>query len=179
MVDETLDLLERRFAVAEYRQTKQGVLVQGVVVPYGQSADIAGMFKEQFLPGAFGDVTVADVVVNVQHDRGRPLARSGKDGGLVLEDSATALRAEVLLPETQDGHDTAVLLKRGVLAGFSVEFRVAEDGESWPGENLRVISRAELRGIGIVDRPAYDQALAEVAKRAKAAFQPFRRRFVL
>ena len=172
---------ERRFARCEYRQTDKGVVVQGTAMPYNEDADIAGMFKERFLPGAFGDVERADVVVNVQHDRGRPLARSGNDGGLVLHDGPTALRAEVLLPDTTEGRDTAVLLKRGVLAGFSVEFRIDEkDGESWQGDSLRVISRAELRGIVIVDRPAYDAATAEVAKRASQRnSQPLRQRFVL
>ena len=172
--------LERRFAVAEYRQSDKGVLVQGTAMPYNVDADIAGLFKERFLPGAFGNVAESDVVANVQHDRGRPLARTGSSGGLAFHDGPTALRAEVLLPDTTEGRDTAVLLKRGVLAGFSVEFRVAEDGESWQGENLRVISRAELRGLAIVDRPAYDQALAEVAKRASQRYsQRNRRRFVL
>ena len=170
---------EKRFALCEYRQTDKGMVVHGVAMPYNEDADIAGLFKERFLPGAFGDVARADVVVNVQHDRGRPLARTGQDGGLVLEDGPIALRAAVLLPDTTEGRDTAVLVRRGVLAGFSVEFRIDEEGEKWQGDMLRVISKAELRGIAIVDRPAYDQATAEVAKRAKSATQPLRRRFVL
>ena len=177
---------ERRFARCEYRQTDKGVVVHGVAMPYNEDADIAGMFTERFLPGAFGDVTHADVVANVQHDRGRPLARTGSSGGLVLEDGPIARRAAVLLPDTTEGRDTAVLVRRGVLAGFSIEFRIEKDGESWQGDSLRVISRAELRGIAIVDRPAYDAATAEVAKRARQAHtpkksttQPLRQRLLL
>lgn len=82
MLDDALELYERRFQAAEWRETQDGVVVEGVAVPYAPStADIAGMFKEQFLPGAFGDLSDADVLVNRQHDRAMPLARSGKDGG--------------------------------------------------------------------------------------------------
>ena len=95
--------LERRFAVAEYRQSDKGVLVQGTAMPYNVDADIAGLFKERFLPGAFGNVAESDVVANVQHDRGRPLARTGSSGGLAFHDGPTALRAEVLLPDTTGG----------------------------------------------------------------------------
>lgn len=158
-------LLERRFAATEFRETPQGVLVEGVAVPYGREADIGGMFRERFEAGAFGDLSNADVIANRQHDRGQPLARTGPGGGLTLQDGPDALRASVLLPPTADGKDTGELLKRGVLRGFSVEFLIAEGGETWV-DTLRSISRAELRGLAIVDRPAYTDAEAKVAERA-------------
>lgn len=161
-----MELLERRFAAVSWRAESGGmVVVEGVAVPYDSEADIGGHFTERILPGAFGDVEKSDVVVNLQHDRGRPLARSGRDGGLSLSDSATELRARVELPATTDGRDAGELLRRGVLRGWSIEFVVNADGERWDNR-LRSISRATLRGLALVDRPAYTEAEAQIAKRA-------------
>ena len=38
--------------------------------------------------------------------------------------------------------------------------------EDWPSPARRIIKSAELRGIGLVDRPAYGDATAALAKRA-------------
>lgn len=172
-------LIERRFAAAEWRDTEHGVLVEGVAVPYGQVADIGGLFKERFEAGAFGDLSAADVIVNRQHDRAMPLARTGASGGLTLTDSPHALRAAVTLPPTTEGRDTGELVKRGVLRGFSVEFVIASDGgETWL-DTLRTITRAELRGLAIVDRPAYTDAEAKIAQRAKTHKRPRRNRVFL
>ena len=177
-------LVERRFTPAEWREIDGGVLVEGIAVPYGQVAQIGNLFRERFEVGAFGDLSAADVLVNRQHDRGQPLARTG-GGGLTLTDGRDALRAAVTLPPTSEGRDTGELVKRGVLRGFSVEFVIAEGGETWV-DGLRSISRAELRGLAIVDRPAYTDAEVKVAERAKTNFRtpqarraPHRKRVVL
>ena len=54
--------------------------------------DVIYDFREEFQAGAFGSVSALDVILNRQHDRRMPLARTG-GGGLVLTDStASALR---------------------------------------------------------------------------------------
>ena len=99
--------------------------------------------------GAFGDLATADVLLNMQHDRGRPLARTGGQGGLTLTDSVTTLRAVVDLPPTRDGLDVAELLRRGVLAGFSLEFRVEAEGERFGCGGSRCFARqASWFGFG-------------------------------
>ena len=43
--------------------------------------------------------------------------------------------------------------------------------EDWPSPgSSRIIRAATLWGVGLVDRPAYDEATAAIAKRAKEAF---------
>ena len=50
----------------------EGRVLEGVAVSYSDVARI-GSRAERFLPGAFGaDVGGADVLLTVQHDRGRP-----------------------------------------------------------------------------------------------------------
>ena len=76
--------LEYRFAPLEVRAADGGQ-VEGVVMPYGREADIAGVFRESVDAGAFG--TIGDVILNL-HARpprpagpdGRRRARSGRRG---------------------------------------------------------------------------------------------------
>ena len=159
---------ERR-AVA-FRQAGPGVL-EGVLVPYGVRAAIAGVFGETFQPGALR--WSGSVLANVQHDRARPLARLGH--GLALEDGADALRATVTLPETTEGRDTRALVEAGVLTGFSAEFRAVR--EEWPSETERIVHDAELLGLAVVDDPAHETALiAEIRAKLDAAAPKPRRR---
>ena len=101
------------------------------------------------------------VIVNRQHDRAAPLGRAG--GLLRLSDSPTELRAELTLPTTRDGEDVAELVRQGVLRGFSIEFRATRDRIE--GGNVRVVERAELRALSVVDDPAYGDSI--VALRAR------------
>ena len=158
---------EYRFAPVEIRESASGPgRVEGVALRYADEAQLPG-FRERFQSGAFGDVAALDVIANVQHDRGRPLARTG-GGGLTFTDEATALRAGLDLPATRDGEDAAALLRRGVLRGFSLEFHV--EAERFEG-GVRIVERAALRGLALVDRPAYGESVAEIAARAAAAGQ--------
>ena len=151
----------------EFREAADGVL-EGVVIPYGQTAKIGG-FSERFEAGS---VTFGDVIANRQHDRKQPLARTG-GGGLTLTDSATELRARIDLPDTADGRDVRELVKRGVLRGLSAEFRVQRD--SWAG-SARTIHAATLTGLAVVDRGAYAGAtVAEMREAVEAMGRPKRR----
>ena len=146
---------ERRFAAIEVRADSREL--RGVVMPYGNEARLP-WGREVFEPGAFG--ALGDIVLNVQHDRNRTIARSN-GGGLVLEDSAEALTMRATLPATRDGDDALLNVRARILRGLSVEMEVS--GERMEGD-LRIVTRAALHGIGLVDRPAY--SAAEVAARA-------------
>ena len=155
-------------------------VVRGTVIRYGDTAQLPG-FRERFEPGAFGpEIAVADVLLNVLHERSRPLART-LGGGLVLTDSPTALEARAELPQTSEGNDVAELLRLGVLAGLSAEFVAVS--ESFV-QGVRLIEAAQLRGLALVDRPAYSSShaaiaeryAAEIAEHAAARLQPPPRR---
>ena len=133
----------------------------GIAVPYNQTADIGGVFRERFEAGAFGDVAAADIVLNRQHDRGAALART-LGGGLTLADGPDALRFTADLPPTREADDVLVLVKTGVLRGASLEFRTETERMD---SGVRVIERASLGGLAIVDRGAYDGAVIEARRR--------------
>ena len=149
---------ERR--VVELRADPDGRRLSGRAMVYGE---VSPSFRERFEPGAFGDVGAADVVLNVQHERGRALARTG-GGGLVLTDGPDALRMAASLPQTREADDVLSLVRAGVLRGLSVEFRAIDEADEG---GVRVIRRAELSGLAVVDRAAYEGAA--VAARASGA----------
>ena len=163
--------IEYRFAPLEVRAADGGQ-IEGTAMPYGREADIAGVFRESVDAGAFGPL--GDVILNRMHDRNEPLART-EGGGLDLEDGAERLWLRADIPEYRG--DVRDQVKRRILRGFSVEMEVkAEDS---PTPDRRVIRAATLWGIGLVDRPAYDEATAAIAKRAKEACRTAPRRWPL
>ena len=71
-----------------------GRTLTGRALVYG---DVSPDFRERFIPGAFGDLSEADVALNLQHDPERVIARTGE--GLVLADGPRALEVRADLRE--------------------------------------------------------------------------------
>ena len=159
--------IERRYV--ELRADDEGRTLRGVAVTYGDVAKVAGL-EERIAAGAFG--TLGDVILNAYHDRGAPLARTG-GAGLELSDTGERLAFTADLPETREADDVLTLVRRGVVRGASVEMRVT--GQRFEG-GVRVIERAKLSAIGIVDTPAYPAS--EIEARRAALPAPARRRRV-
>ena len=130
---------------------RAGRVLEGTAISYSDTARV-GTRAERFLPGAFGaDVGGLDVLLNVQHDRARVLARTG-GGGLFLTDTPAALSIRAELPETRESSDALELVGANILRGFSLEFVALR--ERMEG-TTRVIASARLAGLAVVDRPAY------------------------
>ena len=140
--------MKTEFRFVEFRQ--DGNRLSGPVVVYGDRARF-GEFTERFEPGS---LRFEDVIVNLQHDRGRPVARTG--AGLTLTDSTSELRAEIDLPETSYAREARELVDARIIRGFSMEFLAERD--EWRA-NERVVQSARLVGIGLVDRPAYSASM--------------------
>ena len=145
--------VERRYVELRFDGERT---ISGVAMRYGDTAKLPWGTSERFEPGAFGDVQGLDIILNKQHDRTLPLARTG-GGGLKLTDSATDLQIKADLPETRDGDDTLALVRSKVLRGFSIEFIPIEWSEDRTND-VMTITRADLRNVAVVDRPAYPKA---------------------
>lgn len=135
-----------------------GRTLTGVVIRYGDVATVPGLGQERMAPGA---LRWDDAILNVQHDRGRPLARTG-GGTLVLTDTADALTMRASLPDTSEARDAYANVQAGILAGLSVEMAVEQERID---NGVRVIERARLLDIGLVDRPAYGDSAVEARAR--------------
>ena len=106
-----------RYREAESLEADGQLRLSGVAVRYGEEAGPPRLpFRERIEPGAFGDVSRLDAVLNVQHRRDRALARTG-GGGLTLTDGPDALRYAADLPDTQESRDAVTLVRRRVLRG--------------------------------------------------------------
>lgn len=148
--------IEFRFAALEVRDS--GAVIVGIAMRYGSVARIADVFDESVDAGAF---KFDDVILNRMHSRADPIARTG-GGGLDLTDSTATLALRAMVPAYRA--DVRDMVSRGILRGFSVEMEVT--AEDWPTRDRRIIRAAVLHGIGLVDRPAYGDATAAIAKRA-------------
>ena len=140
----------------ELRADDQGIL-RGVAVSYSDTTTIPGIGRERFMPGVFGPVEELDVILNRQHVRNAPLARTG-GGGLVLTDGPDALRFEATMPDTEAARDTLTLVRKKILRGASIEFASTRERMV---SGVRSIQAARLTGIGVVDRSAYPQSAVE------------------
>ena len=134
---------ERRYAAFRV----SGRTLSGVALAYG---DVAPEFRERFTPGVFGDVP-STMPVNLQHDAGLMVVDAA-----ALTDSPRALAVRAELPE---GSAALSLIRRGALSGFSIEFHACEERRE---AGIRVIERAELTGLALVDKGAYPRSTAEV-----------------
>ena len=131
-----------------------GRTLSGTVLRYG---DMSPEYRERFMPGAFAPVPA--VPLNLQHDSRMVVLDAGE---YILSDGPRALSIRAELPA---GSAALQLVRRGALNGFSVEFHSrAERRES----GVRVIERADLVGVGLVDRPSYPGSTAEVRRESRA-----------
>lgn len=132
-----------------------GRALSGRAMVYSLPATVAPNQREMFLPGAFGSKRLA-VPLNLQHDPGLVLAEAGT---FDLFDTPEALTLRAVLPE----RSAAIrLVQRKALRGLSVEFDALRERREG---TLRVIERAKLRGVGLVDAPAYRASTVEVRAR--------------
>lgn len=144
---------ERRFYPVQLRAADgDGPPVLEGVVPYGRQGTAPGGVPEVFRRGSLR--AAEDVVLTLQHDRDKPLARTG-GGGLELEDREDGMHVRATLPDTTLARDTVELVRGGVLRNLSPEF-VPIRAEMKDG--VRVVEEAELVGISVVDTGAYRDA---------------------
>ena len=153
----------------EYRflgMRQAGRVLSGTAIRYGDVARIGGQ-REKFLPGSFPGVEGSDILLNRQHLRERPLARSN-GGGLTVSDSPQALSIRAELPQTADSNETLLLVKSGVLRGLSIEFEALRESQE---NGTRVVSEAKLFAVAVVDSGAYPASTVEARQRRRPYLQ--------
>ena len=128
--------------------------ITGVAVPYGKRTTIGGWFMEEFRKGALDEIE--DSVVLMANHNSLPLARVGSKT-LRFNDKKNGLHFTATLDKRDPlAQGIFVQLERddldGVSAGFIV--RKAEWHED-DGEEIRVITKVDLREISLTPIPAY------------------------
>ena len=144
----------------EVRISEAERTIEGTIVRFDDTAEIGGVFRERVNAGAF--TMRPDMILNAQHDRSKPLSKlnSTKEASMSIRQDKDAYTMRASIARTTIGDDALYNVRNGLLNGFSVEMRVHED--DWREDaTLRVIKRATLSGIALVDRPAYPQSSVE------------------
>lgn len=156
-------------AVKIYRSVHEmradGKKIRGIAcVTESWSKDLGG-FREKINRGALTDELLmsSDVMLNVDHDTSKVLARSkfGK-GSLRLFITDRGLEFETEAPDTQLGRDILVMLERGDYSQCSFCFSLPPNDEGlWyrneQNEWCREITNFDkLYDVSIVYDPAYD-----------------------
>ena len=157
------------------------VEVAGMVIRYDtpyEVYDMFGSFTETIHYGAAAPVLAAnpDVRFLVNHTN-MPLARTGAEASLILEDSPEGLLVRALIdPRQSAANDLIVALERGTVNQMSVGMEVDPTGDIWAGEddwgmpNERDIFRlANIFDTSAVTFPASPTTTLELAQRQWAA----------
>lgn len=155
----------RDFTATE--QSIDGRTLAGYAAVYGQDSreivEGGRRFTERIAPGAFNDTlsSKADVKLYYNHDSSMPLART-RSGTLQLRSDRNGLAFSATLPETTLGNDVRALIERGDLSGeMSFGFVVTED--SWTKDrSQRLVKRAQLLEVSIVQDAAYPQTTSSL-----------------
>jgi HK97 family phage prohead protease/HK97 family phage major capsid protein len=149
------ELETRSFEVRLEAETRE---VVGLAVPYGQTADIGGVYREAFAPGAIR--SVEDVKLFWQHSEPIGKIISGRDTADGFE-----IRASISM--TPRGEEAYVLLKDNVINKFSVGFVPVEqtrDGD------LVTRTLVDLKEVSLVSFPAFQGAsISEVREETPVA----------
>lgn len=134
----------------------------GVLTGYAMKFNVLshdrGGYRDVFRPGVFHNLKQPDgldVKAYRDHNEGIYLGRTS-NSTLSLTTDDIGLRFSLRLPDTQDGRDTAALVKRGDLAGMS--FGYLPDTYSWKKEDqgpVRQHTSGRLVEISAVQDPAF------------------------
>lgn len=150
------------------------------VIPYNSDSVTltkrgrAKPFVEQIAPDAFTRSLKEDrdIMANAGHTDD-PLAALGRIGeNLTVSSTATELRWEALLPDTQASRDVLNLVDKKIIRGTSFEFEVrGAAGEKWESRDaqtdLRTITDAKLIAFNPVTWPAYTDSSLTVEMRKR------------
>jgi HK97 family phage major capsid protein len=131
--------------------------IKGLVVPFSKVGNTsAGPVRFEF--GAFSDIDESLVVLNIEHDRTRPLGR-GIAGSQEITPAGISMAFKIAA--TNAGNDALVEASEGLRPAFSIEAKV---NEYTVEKGVMVVASANLEAVAHVTNPAFkDAQILEVA----------------
>lgn len=148
--------------VPELRTSDDGKVIFGLAVPWNSLSVDLGGFREQFAPGAFGDLSDLDVVATFNHNYELIVGRTPST--LTLSEDGEGLRYEITPPDTTAARDLLANLASDLVRGSSFTFSILPDGDKWreddDGTMIRTVTAAKLYEVAPVVNPAYPESTA-------------------
>ena len=152
-------------APVEFRAVT-GRTLTGPVVNYGETAQDR---RERFTPGAFAS-REDPLELDVQHDPAI-VAATTADNTLTVTDGPRALEVRAALKDAQQGEPGSgplEMVRRGALRGLSAAFHALDEHRADDG--TRVVTKAHLVRIGLVDQGSYSGSQVELRSRMGRSF---------
>ena len=118
--------------------------IVGLAVPYGQTADIGGMYQERFAPGAIDSIEDVKLFYGHEEPIGRVVEGRDTDAGFEI--------VAKLTEGVQRADEVLALMRDGVLNKFSVGF-IPE--ESVKDGSTITRTKVSLKEVSIVPFPAF------------------------
>lgn len=156
---EVMAKVEQRISTAQFeiRETEDGMTFEGYAAIFDSPSEPLP-FIERIKRGAFNrSLTKArnDIKLLWNHDTSAVLG-STRSGTLKLYEDERGLKVQATLPNTSQGRDAAVLLKRGDVDAMSFGFSVPAGGDTWNDDGSeRTLKSVRLHEVSIVAFPAY------------------------
>ncbi len=154
--------------------------LQGYALIFDSLSEDLGGFREIISKGALDDSILDNVVLNINHDMNRPLARNTKSNGigsLTLTIDEKGLFFDAVPTETSYSRDLISNMTAGIIEKCSFAFSLdyADRGvQKWDwdkgtrGYDLRTINKIkEIFDVSIVTNPAYESTSCISYQRAK------------
>ena len=159
---------------------EQQVHLQGYALTFDNLSEDLGGFKEIIKAGALDSCIMDNVVLNVNHDMDKVLARTNKTDGigslkLLVDDKG--LFFDAIPTDTTYSRDLIANMQAGIIDKCSFAFTLDYDdanAQIWDwgacdGADLRTINKIyEIFDVSIVTNPAYESTSCTSYKRAKA-----------
>ena len=125
--------------------------IKGLVVPFAKVGNTsAGPVRFEF--GAFGDIDASQIVLNMEHDRTRPLGR-GIAGSEEVSPAGVSMAFKIA--PTGAGNDALAEASEGLRPAFSIEAKV---NEYTIEKGVMVVASANLEAVAHVTNPAFKDA---------------------
>jgi uncharacterized protein len=166
---ESMAKVEQRTNTAQFeiRETEDGMTFEGYAAIFDSPSEPLP-FIERIKRGAFNRSLKQarnDIKLLWNHDTSSVLG-STRAGTLKLYEDERGLKVTATLPNTSQGRDAAVLLKRGDVDSMSFGFSVPAGGDSWNEDGSeRLLKSVRLHEVSIVAFPAYSSTAGTTSVR--------------
>lgn len=154
--------------------------LQGYALTFDSLSEDLGYFREIIRKGALDSCKMDNVVLNINHDMDKPLARNNKVdgiGALILTIDEKGLFFDAVPTDTSYARDLISNMEAGIIDKCSFAFVLDysdSDSQTWDWDNgkrgydLRTINKIkEIFDVSIVTNPAYESTSCTSYKRAK------------
>lgn len=158
---------------------QKNIHLQGYALTFDSLSEDLG-FREIIRKGALDNCNLDNVVLNINHDMDKPLARNNKGNGigsLTLTVDEKGLFFDAIPTDTSYSRDLISNMEAGIIDKCSFAFSLDwsdDEAQTWDwdtnnrGYDLRTINKIkEIFDVSIVTNPAYESTSCTSYKRAK------------